>query len=187
MNMLSEWRGHTTSCFDLWIAARAHREEADGCSNQQGDFQWKTPFGAWKVCKPRPGEQDTHAKVSQVFSLLKTESSVSTRVPELFTISGAAPVEVSTRWVKCSVGEGIGQGQVLASVTPLPSLRTQPCVPRTSACRQHLVHKKAPISPRTQHRCAQLVWYWREQAPQGRVLGEEAQIHWEECKNKVWY
>ena len=75
--------------------------------------------------------------MSQVFSLLETKSAVSTRVPELFTISGAAPGEVSAHWIKCSVGEGTGQGQVLASVIPLPGLGTQPRVPRTSACRQH--------------------------------------------------
>ena len=44
--MLSEWRELTLSCFGLWIAARAHREEADGHNNQQGDFQWKTLLSA---------------------------------------------------------------------------------------------------------------------------------------------
>lgn len=92
--------------------------------------------------------------MSQVFSLLETKSAVSTRVPELFTISGAAPGEVSAHWIKCSVGEGTGQGQVLASVIPLPGLGTQPRVPRTSACRQHCTQESTCLPKDTPQVCS---------------------------------
>ena len=44
--MLSEWRELTLSCFGLWIAARAHREEADGRSTQQQTTQRPHPHQA---------------------------------------------------------------------------------------------------------------------------------------------
>lgn len=164
--MLSEWRGLTASCFGPWIAARAHREEADGHSNQQEDFQWKTPFRAWKICKPRPGEQDTSAKMSQVFSLLKTKSSVPTRVPDYSPFQE----QLQGRWVHTGSSACGWRYRTRSGVGICdPTAQFGNKCAKDQCLSPTLCTPESTVSPRTHHRSAQLMLYWREQAPQGRV------------------